>query len=390
MFKFFSTKKMLPGHIKALRRSRRVLASEKVLTYDNGSFFEHSHFEKAVYVLMPNDPILKELDALEIAENGDYDYSSVSPVIKRYMRLKDDEFFNKAYSEWKNSDRFKTLREEREIERIEEHYERGLFSDELETILSGDKVKFETSSYIKAKKSNRRAYKTVLELIRANLETFESFITLTFALKEHELKYLEKGVRFDLVDDATEFENVKDIFSDFMKNFAQKLRRNGHEFEYIAVYEEHKDGRYHFHLISSKIPDEFLVECPEWLDVDFKTGQRRNGLMIADWLHGKSDIAVIKDKEKMSSYLCKYLVKNFMVLEDNEETYNEFFGKKKYFRSKGLKKPNVEYFTGDDSRELELIEKRKAEYTDIYSTRYKNPYNDSEIEKTICSKKNIS
>ena len=390
MFKFFSTKYMLPGHVKALRRSRRVLATEKVLVYDNDIFFEHNSFEKAVYVMPPNDAIIKELESLEIGENGEYDFSQLSPGFKRYMRLKDDEFFNKEYSNWAKRDKLREYREEREIERVEDYYDRGLFESELDTILRGDKVHIETPAYIKARKSNRRAYKTVIELIRANLDLFESFITLTFADIEHAAKYQEKGLQFDLVEDASDFESIKKVFSDFMKTFAQKIRRDGYEFEYIAVYEEHKNGRYHFHLISSQIPDEYLIDCPELLDFDYKTGLRRNGKMIADWLHGKSDVEQIRDKERMSTYLCKYLIKNFMKLEQDQEEYEEFLGKKKYFPSRGLKRPKIEYFNDNDRKELELIEKKKAGYCDEYTTTYRNPYNDSEIRRTILSKKIIS
>lgn len=390
MFRFFNTKKMLEGHVKALRRSRRKLVTEKVLNYENELFFEHDSFEKAVYVMPDDDFILNELATIEIAENGDYDYSALSPAFKRYMRLKDDEFFNKAYNDWANRDKMKELRENREIDKVEGHYDRGLFESELEMILSGDRVKIETPMHIKARKSNRRAYKTVMELIRANIDMFESFVTLTFADIEHEVKYNEKGLNFELVDDVMDFEGVKKVFSNFMKTFAQKIRRDGHTFEYIAVYEEHKSGKYHFHLISSPIPNGYLVDCPEVLDIDYKTGQRRNGKMIADWLHGKSDVDIIRDKERMSSYLCKYLVKNFMKLEDTDESYQEFLGKKKYFPSRGLKRPKVEYIADSEEHKKEIIENKKVEYLEVYSTTYNNPYNDSQITRTICSKKIIS
>lgn len=377
---------MTKGHIAYIRRSRRVLATDKILTYDNGLFLEHMEYEKAVYVLPKNDEIICELENLKIEEDGSYNYSSLSSNFKKYMRLKDDEFFNKAYNEWKNAKMIEEYRQQKEIDKIEDKYDRGIFEDELIHILSGQKIKIETPTYLKALRSSRRAYKTVIELIRANLSIFESFITLTFARKEHEKKYIENGTQFEFVEDTKDFEECKKIFSKFINTLSKNMRRKGKQFEYVAVYEQHKDGSYHFHMISTKIDEEYIIECPEWLDRDYKTGKKRNGQMLKHWKYGKSDIEEIRDKEKMSTYLCKYLIKSFQSLSDSEESYQEYLGKKKYFPSKNLQRPKVEYIKMNDFSVKEKLEKKKAEYSDQYSTTYRNPYSDSEITRTICSK----
>lgn len=385
MYRFFSIKYMTKGHIQALRRSRRILVLDKVLNYDDGKFLEHVNYGQPLYVKPKEDNILKELEEMEIGENGEYDYSSLSKEFKRYMRFKDDELFHKAYYDWKNSERFAELKKERIIDQLEDEYDRDLFESELFDILSGKAVKNKKPVWVKARASNRRAYKTVLELIRANLSTFDSFITLTFARKEQEQKYLDNGMNFKLIEDVKDFEEVKKCFSKFINTLSKNMRRKNLEFEYVAVYEQHKDGSYHFHLISTKIEDEYLIDAPEWLDIDYKTKKRRNGKMIEKWTYGKSDIEQIRDKEKMSTYLVKYLVKNFNSLNDNEDTYREYLGKKKYFVSKGLKRPEVEYLPLNDFTQIEILEKRKAEYSDKYSTTYNNYYSKSEIQKTICS-----
>lgn len=385
-YKFFSTKYMTKGHLDALKKSRKVPVTEKVMHYDGGAFLEHMKYEKALYVYPKDDAILKELDELDLGENGEYDYKSLSSEFKKYMRLKDDEFFNKAFSEWKFSREIELARQERAIDNLEDYYDRELFEDELIDILSGDKPKIEKPVFVKARNSSRRAYKTVIELIRANLDKFETFITLTFARKEHEEKYLEHGANFELLEDVKDFEMVKKVFSKFINTLTKNMKRKGKDFKYIAVYEQHRDGSYHFHLIASKVDDEYLIDCPEWLDTDYKVNKRRYGKMIEKWVYGKSDVEQIRDKEKMSTYLCKYLIKNFMGLTDTEELYEEYLGKKKYFCSKGLSRPEVEYIKMHDIEKIEILEKRKAEYSDKYSTSYKNYYSDSQIEKTICSK----
>ena len=385
MYRFFSTKYMTKGHIDAIRRSRRILVTDKVLNYDSGMFLEHINYGQPLFVKPKDDPILKELEGLQLGEFGEYDYSSLSKEFKRYMRFKDDELFNKAYHDWKNSDRFADLKKDRIIDQLEDKYDRDLFESELFDVLSGKRVKNVKPVWVKARASNRRAYKTVLELIRANLNTFESFITLTFARKEQEQKYLDNGMNFKLVEDVKDFIEVKKCFSKFINTISKNMRRKEKEFEYVAVYEQHKDGSYHFHMISTKIDQEYLIDAPEWLDVDYKTKKRRNGKMIEKWVYGKSDVEEIRDKEKMSTYLVKYLVKNFNSLNDNDDTYNEYLGKKKYFVSRGLKRPEVEYLPLNDFDQIEILEKRKAEYSDKYSTTYNNYYSKSEIQKTICS-----
>lgn len=383
-FKFFSDKYMHKGHIEAIKKSRRVLMSDKVIRYDDDLFFEHYQYETPLYVVPKDDVIIKELENIEIAEDGSYNFSALSTEFKKYLRIIDDYWFDKSYHEWKNSMNDRWLDERIGISEV--RLERELFEEELELIINGKIIKNEKSVAFKARDSARKAYKTVLELIRANLTSFESFITLTFARKEHVNKYVENGTKFELIDDVQDFDLVKKSFVKFINTLQKNMRRKDIEFEYIAVYERHRDGAYHFHLVSTLIPDEYLTDCPEWLDYDFKTKKRRNGKMLGHWKYGKSDVEIIRDKERMSTYLSKYIAKSFENLTDSEENYEKYLNQKKYFASRGLKRPTVEYVPANEDNKKEIITKKKAEYSDKYSTSYKNVYSDSMIEKTICSK----
>ena len=377
---------MKKGHIDWLRRSRRVLASDKIVHYD-GSFMEHYEYENAVWVYPKDDWLLKELEQLEIGEEGEYDYKKLSPAFKKYLRFKDDEFFNKAYSLWKASNVIAGRKLDRALDGLEEKYDRELFADEIQSLLNNELKAKITPTWVKAKNSSRRAYKTVNELIRANLDKFDTFVTLTFARIEQAEKYREYGMDFELLEDVTDFEAVKKAFSKWRNTFAKALKRDGMDFHYIAVYEQHKDGVYHFHMLTSGIPEKYLFHTPEWLDTDYKTGKRRNGKMIEKWEYGKSDVELIRDKERMSTYISKYIAKDFQSLTDTDEAYKEYLGKKKYFPSQGLNKPKVEYVKTGEMDKLEVLEKKKAEYSDKYSTSYKNYYSDSIITQTIFSKK---
>lgn len=385
-FKFFSDKYMRKGHVAAIRNSRRVLVTDKVIRYDEDLFFEHYEYENPIFVIPKDDEIIKELDLISVNENDEYDFNSLSTNFKKYLRIIDDYYFDKAYKEWKNKDLLFDKFVEERIKIIEDSYERELTDEELEIILNGKMIKYEAETFVKARISARKAYKTVLELIRANLTSFQSFITLTFARKEHENKYLENGIDFELIDDVQDFDLVKKSFVKFINTLQKNMRRKNIEFEYIAVYERHRDGAYHFHLVSTLIPDDYLTDCPEWLDYDFKTKKRRHGKMLGHWKYGKSDVEIIRDKERMSTYLSKYIAKSFENLTDTEENYAKYLNQKKYFASRGLKRPTVEYVPANEENKKEIITKKKAEYSDKYSTSYKNVYSDSMIEKTICSK----
>lgn len=377
---------MKKGHIDYLRRSRRVLATDKIVHYEGG-FMEHYEYEQAVWVYPKDDWLLKELEAMEIGKEGEYDYKKLSPEFKRYMRFKDDEFFNKAYSLWKSAHVIAGRKLDRAIDSMEERFDRELFAEEIQSLLNNEIKAKITPTWVKAKNSSRRAYKSVNELIRANLDKFDTFVTLTFARVEHKEKYEQHEIDFDLLENVTDFEAVKKAFVKWRNGFAKALKRNGVEFDYIAVYEQHKDGAYHFHLLTSSIPEEFLIDTPDWLDMDYKTGKKRNGKMIEKWLHGKSDVELIRDKERMSTYISKYIAKNFNSLTDTEETYKEYLGKKKYFTSQGLNKPIVEYVKTGEMEKEEILEKKKALYSDKYTTSYRNYYSDSIITQTIFSKK---
>lgn len=385
-YKFFSDKYMRKAHIDAIRKSRRVLVTDKIIRYDEDLFFEHYAYENPIFVIPQDDEIIRELEGINIGENDEYDYNSVSTNFKKYLRIIDDYYFDKAYKEWKNKSSLSDRLIEERIKIIESSFERELTNEELEMILNGKMFKYETETFVKARISARRAYKTVLELIRANLTSFESFITLTFARKEHAIKYFSNGSDFELINDVQDFDLVKKCFVKFVNTLQKNMRRKNIKFEYIAVYERHKDGAYHFHLVSTLIPDEYLTDCPEWLDYDFKTKKRRNGKMLSHWKYGKSDVEIIRDKERMSTYLSKYIAKSFENLTDTDENYDKYLNQKKYFASRGLKRPTVEYIRSNEEEQKELITKKKAEYSDKYSTSYKNVYSDSMIEKTICSK----
>lgn len=386
--KFFSKFIMTKEHLKYLRESRKVYVNAKVVDYSS-HFFEHVHHEKGIWVYPSDDPLLDEINNIKtygelffdekIKRYKNYDYDSLSRCLKVYMQKKDADFFNKWYKQHKFKDNVHEWNFDRQIAILER--EKGeLTNEDLEAVLLG-KVMV-TSTYKKAKDSARRAYSNLLGLIRANLDKFGSFFTLTFARKENKQKYDEFGSSFKYVNDPKDFKEVKNKFSGFINTLSKNMRRRGLDFEYVATWEMHKDGSFHFHVISSEIPRDLLCDAPEWLDVDFKTQKRRYGKMLTHWDYGKSDYEEIKDKERLSTYVSKYILKSFNNIDDSQ--YETFLNAKKYFSSRGLEKPTIKYIYSEDEFE-EVIEKTKK-YTEVYQKEYRNFYNDGKIVKMVYSK----
>ena len=116
------------------------------------------------------------------------------------------------------------------------------------------------------------------------------------------------------------------------------LRRHGQKFKYLIVPERHKNGAWHFHAIFENYKNEiedFYNPKNKYLTVDEirsknKKPKNQRGFLPRYTL-GRSEIAPIKDKTKMSSYIKKYITK---------ELITEKF-KKRYWCSKNLKSPEV-------------------------------------------------
>lgn len=118
------------------------------------------------------------------------------------------------------------------------------------------------------------------------------------------------------------------------------------KFSYIFIPEFHKSGRVHFHGVLGNCNFD-LIEA-----VHPKTGKalKRNGRQVYNlpaWKYGFTDVEMIEDKERTSSYMTKYVTKELM-------SNKEMFGKKRYFPSRGLKVPEItfENRTSDEFQDL--------------------------------------
>jgi len=143
---------------------------------------------------------------------------------------------------------------------------------------------------------------------------FKYFVTLT----------QDTQIVGDRFDDEKALKNLY-RFLNKARTFA---KRKGIDFGYIFVPERHKNGAFHFHGCIYGYPYKVI-----------DTGIVREGSIVydfPDWVYGFTDITEIRDREKTASYIGKYLTDELMKQDLPK-------GSKKYWCSKGLTLPEVEY-----------------------------------------------
>lgn len=153
-----------------------------------------------------------------------------------------------------------------------------------------------------------------------NADKFKTFITLTFK------------------------EDIKDVYeankqlNKYLTSVRRDMKKKGREFYYLGVPEFQKNGRVHYHLLTSLEND---IDIPKKNDLKtynpFKdVWYVHNYYEIPHWTYGYSDsFDILKntdDNFNLSLYLIKYLYKDID---------NRLFGNKKILKSNNLDKPNI-------------------------------------------------
>lgn len=145
-----------------------------------------------------------------------------------------------------------------------------------------------------------RAKTTIKNLILCN--SFNYFVTLTFNNNFN---------RYELSNLRTKINNK-----------LRKLRKlHNLPFKFLLVAEQHKDGAWHFHGLLDRSIDNFLyINKNLYLSCE-----------IFDYF-GYNSFSIIEDIDKVSSYMTKYITKDFKKREK---------GKHLYFASQNLNKPRI-------------------------------------------------
>lgn len=158
-------------------------------------------------------------------------------------------------------------------------------------------------------KARKRARGEVYDLARSNVWNW--FITLTLSP--------ERVNRWDYNECAAE-----------VMKFADLLRKSGNQ--YIIVPEQHKNGAWHFHGLV--VGDLKLSPATNYYTGELLTDNKGRVIYnIKNYKYGLNTATAIENSEKAASYLAKYMSKEMSIPR----------GKKRYWASKSLKRPEVEY-----------------------------------------------
>lgn len=182
-------------------------------------------------------------------------------------------------------------------------------------------------------------------LAKANMEVWETFITLTFANTD----------KFDIY-------NINDC-NKRLKYFLDKVRRVKKDLKYICIPEFQKRGAVHYHLLTNiSINDEKLI----YSQID-----NLNYKHIKYWNDGFDSVEVLKgDPKKVVGYISKYMTKDID---------NRLFNKHRYFASKNITEVKENFINLDNEKDKKFyIEKIQGKQL-IYQNEYTNPYDNTNV-----------
>lgn len=207
-------------------------------------------------------------------------------------------------------------------------------TDNLKKVNSKFSTKIEVKNIMRSKLACQR-------LAKANIDCWNTFITLTFADNVTNIKLANKKFRY----------------------FIDKIQRVCKDFKYICIPEFQKRGAVHYHLLTNiKIDDDKLIYSQK----DSKTFYH-----IKYWNEGFTKVDNLKgDVKKIIGYISKYMTKDI-----DDRLYNCH----RYFYSRNLNKPIVSYLNLNDPNHLEYFNNILNKKEVIYENNYLNPYNDETI-----------
>ena len=168
-----------------------------------------------------------------------------------------------------------------------------------------NREEIDSDSYIPSVSSLSRTKTLVCDIVLCN--DFELFCTFTFDPKKC---------------DSFNFNQCRAKISTWLHHQSDRSREVGKKFKYLIIPEQHKSGRWHFHaLISGYIGTLH--------DSGLQTSTMRPIYNITTFRSGFTTAVEIDSKEGVSSYVTKYITKDFI----------KMFNQRRFFCSRGLIRP---------------------------------------------------
>lgn len=183
------------------------------------------------------------------------------------------------------------------------------------------------SNYSPSVSSLNRTKSLVRDIVLCN--DFELFCTFTF-----DPKYV----------DSFKLHECWAKMSRWLHHQRDLSREKGIEFKYLIIPEQHKSGRWHFHALLSGYTSTLK-------DTGLKTASLRPVFNITSFRSGFTTATPIDSKEGVSSYITKYITKDFV------KTFNQ----RRFFCSRNLLRPVKQINSDVFSNSLPIFRRKVGE-----------------------------
>ena len=224
-----------------------------------------------------------------------------------------------------------------------------MFIDEDNKNNSHEKVKLSNTI---EKRSIIRSKLVCQRIAKANVNHWNTFITLTFA------------------------ENITDVNSanKRLKYYIDKVKRVKKDFKYLCIPEFQKRGAIHYHLLTNLECDTSLIPKKQIKKLYNPNTKKWKNLEYYDlkyWNDGFSSAEIITgDIKKIVGYVSKYMTKDID---------NRLFSKHRYFYSQNLTKVKEDFINLDNYKDKEYYLKKIQDKELIYQNEYINPYDNTKV-----------
>lgn len=178
-------------------------------------------------------------------------------------------------------------------------------------------------------------------IAKANINEWQTFITLTFEENIQDVKVANKRFKY----------------------FIDKVRRVKPDLKYLCITEFQKRGAIHYHLLTNiNIKDSSLIysqeDNPKFKHIKF-------------WNEGFDSIEVMKgDVKKIIGYISKYMTKDID---------NRLFCHRRYFYSQNLQQPKASFVDLSKELDKDFYKKIIQDKDLIYQNEYVNPYDNCKV-----------
>lgn len=215
---------------------------------------------------------------------------------------------------------------------------KGLYRDTIHNGTMSTECKEEKNrKYLKKVKTN------IVDLA-INYDKWEYFITLTF-----------DDEKFD--DGVYSHEQA----IEYLKKWINNQKHQNRQMTYLLVPEFHKEGKLHFHGLIANVPK---WQFSKAINPHTYKPIIKNGLQIYNldnYKLGFTTISKVQNQEKVSNYISKYATKELITLKS----------KKRYWYSRNLEKPRVEY-NYIDSNLKEYLEGINLRFYQSFNTDFRS------------------